>query len=414
MNQCKFAGQTFLSFARLKSIRFGGIAMLMLILHGSAFAQNIYDARVFDWRFYVNAHADLLQAGINNPHAAQLHWARHGINEGRQAHPAFHSRQYLDQYGDLRNAFGATNFRAALNHYLNSGIAEGRRGFIQGTNQYGRWTIRNDHISVSASVRQAAAIDSIFWGGRELINSWDHGRQVQMAVNKFSNPAQAECYNPTEAGSLSDYLKPTTTSLLTYADSSSSWMKTESRPAFWLNPSNCGTEPSTISNYWFGKDVEMSPKGLPLAVTYRMRIHVPESIGTPNILQMQVPAGFVAGDLNTFYRYDPATNSLQTLSGTAGSETDAAVIVSTANGSHAYGAWVSPESFNGSPVRYAYGNGGSQDPAYHYNFVIPVVRLSAVSQGTVLQGRAFISVGSLDNVRVTINQLYNLQKTGQL
>ena len=35
---------------------------------------------------------------------------------------------------------------------------------------------------VSASERMAGAIDSVVWDNVEFVNSWDHGRQMQMAV----------------------------------------------------------------------------------------------------------------------------------------------------------------------------------------------------------------------------------------
>src|SRR4051812_18113060 len=72
--------------------------------------QPATDANVFNWRFYLNAHADLPLHGITTAIGACAHWLNNGINEGRQGHAGFQSAQYLQRYPDLRNAFGATGY----------------------------------------------------------------------------------------------------------------------------------------------------------------------------------------------------------------------------------------------------------------------------------------------------------------
>jgi hypothetical protein len=114
------------------------IILALLLVSGvaakSAPAQTteIYDARVFNWLFYVNTYADLLRAGISDEAKAKDHWKHFGLNEGRQAHPLFHSKQYLDNYIDLRNLYGATSYNSAISHYLQWGFSEKRRGYTEG------------------------------------------------------------------------------------------------------------------------------------------------------------------------------------------------------------------------------------------------------------------------------------------
>ena len=50
----------------------------------------------------------------------------------------------------------------------------------------GRWTVSDDQhrLFVSASRRMGAAIDSLVWDHHEFLNSWDHGRELQMAVSR--------------------------------------------------------------------------------------------------------------------------------------------------------------------------------------------------------------------------------------
>jgi hypothetical protein len=39
---------------------------------------DIYDARIFNWLFYVNTYADLLRAGISDEAKAKDHWKNFG------------------------------------------------------------------------------------------------------------------------------------------------------------------------------------------------------------------------------------------------------------------------------------------------------------------------------------------------
>ena len=67
-------------------------------------------------------------------------------------------------------------------------------------------------IVITTRSRVAGAIDSLTWGGREFIDSFDHGRQLQSASN-FDGGGRfvPETFNPTEAGSRADGRGPTST-----------------------------------------------------------------------------------------------------------------------------------------------------------------------------------------------------------
>jgi hypothetical protein len=82
---------------------------------------------VFDWQYYLDRNPDLRAAGITTEVAAQDHWLRYRIREGRQGCATFWSVDYLDLYPDLRAAFDSDYF-AALRHYVDYGRGEGRRG----------------------------------------------------------------------------------------------------------------------------------------------------------------------------------------------------------------------------------------------------------------------------------------------
>ena len=73
----------------------------------------------------------------------------------------------------------------------------------------------NVPLVIRTTARLAGAIDSVRWDGVEFIDSHDHGRQLQSAINAdVDGVFHAECYNPTEAGSVVDALGPKTTSRL--------------------------------------------------------------------------------------------------------------------------------------------------------------------------------------------------------
>lgn len=79
---------------------------------------------------FVASEYKMLNPDLANYSAADLrwHWLNHGINEGRIGSVYFSSREYLDIYPDLRKAFGANGFAAAIQHFVLSGRAEQRVG----------------------------------------------------------------------------------------------------------------------------------------------------------------------------------------------------------------------------------------------------------------------------------------------
>jgi hypothetical protein len=81
---------------------------------------------VFDSDSYLPVNPDLGAAGVVSPQQALEHWLAFGAEEGRQAHPLFYSRDYLELNADVTNAVGRNNHKAAIEHYVRSGLTEGR------------------------------------------------------------------------------------------------------------------------------------------------------------------------------------------------------------------------------------------------------------------------------------------------
>ncbi|MEM9809104.1 MAG: trypsin-like peptidase domain-containing protein [Cyanobacteria bacterium P01_D01_bin.56] len=87
-------------------------------------------SRIFDCAFYLETHGDLRNVFGSDCNAATNHWLKSGIYEGRRSSPAFDVGYYLSRYPDLQQTFGSNNYTAAAEHWNNSGISEGRRGAL--------------------------------------------------------------------------------------------------------------------------------------------------------------------------------------------------------------------------------------------------------------------------------------------
>ena len=365
-------------------------------------AASIFDGDVFNWRFYVDSYGDLLQAGIDTPAEAQAHWQNFGIRECRRAHPRFHPRQYLDLYPDLKAAFG-NDCTKALQHYLSFGRGEGRVGIANGAYD-GRYTISNDLITVGASLRTAGAIDSLYWNGVELINSYDHGRQLQVALSANN---WGECYNPTEAGSGADGTRPGTTSVLHAATASANVLTTDNQPAFWVPPGGsapgCGAARNTtaLSPYRFRKTVTVGVAGIRHIVEVRSDVVVPETVSS---LVYEGPTGYLGGELTSFYTFNPSTCALAPLSAGPG-EQPLPVVLSTSDGTAAMGTWSpslpQPAFPSAGYGRFAFPNSNPANATNKWNMVF---RRGPTPPGTY-SFRSYIAVGSLENVRVALCQL---------
>jgi hypothetical protein len=98
-------------------------------------------------------------------------------------------------------------------------------------------TVGGRPLVIRTTSRLAGAIDSIKWAGVEFIDSHDHGRQLQSALNAdVDGVFHVECYNPTEAGSVVDALGPKSTSRLEFLSAKDDILTTRTRMAFWLAP----------------------------------------------------------------------------------------------------------------------------------------------------------------------------------
>ncbi|XP_062590330.1 uncharacterized protein LOC134251922 [Saccostrea cucullata] len=313
---------------------------------------------VFDGLYYLNHNPDVVSLGIHTLEKARNHWLTKGIDEGRQAIGSFHVKQYLRRYIDLANAFG-TKYRQAIHHYINHTSTEHRVGYIEG-GYGGTWTISAHGVYIGASARMGGAIDSLTWNNRELVNSFDHGRELQMACNSNT---YAECYNPTEAGGRDDSHSEHTKTSIQWVRAHGNILESEVHPAFWLRPGDHETQQLTIHGCTRG-----SP-ALNHQMTYRYPFHKKVTIGTHGIdncieyisnftiggdwpadlkfIQMEAPAGYMAGDFNQIYYFNPKTVTMEI------QKTDNhPVVLSTHDNQYAVGVYTSPDQDSDIPVKY--------------------------------------------------------------
>lgn len=99
---------------------------LLSHLENSGAVEGRRSSVAFSPNFYRSVNTDLAAVGFNNEQLYR-HFNEIGLSEGRVSSEFFNAPFYLATYSDLRAVFG-NNYQAALLHYLDNGIREGRVG----------------------------------------------------------------------------------------------------------------------------------------------------------------------------------------------------------------------------------------------------------------------------------------------
>jgi len=87
-----------------------------------------YYTSVFYAAYYLHMNPDVEAAfGVGNYAAALQHFINNGMGEGRVSHPDWNVHVYKENYADLQSAFGS-DLRKYYMHFLDYGFAEGRVG----------------------------------------------------------------------------------------------------------------------------------------------------------------------------------------------------------------------------------------------------------------------------------------------
>lgn len=202
-------------------------------------------------------------------------------------------------------------------------------------------------IIITTTTRLAGAIHSLTWDGKEFINSTDHGRQLQSACSFDNTPtANAETFNPTEAGSRRDGAGPKSTSRLLELNATGNHLRTRIQMAFWLAPSErsegqLARNAGTLSGYVLTKEVDIGYQRWPQALDYRVTFNVPTN-SQHTSAQFEALTGYMPPEFNTFWQFNPQTQKLEPLSDGPG-EIKHPVVLATKDGKHAMGIFAPPQ-----------------------------------------------------------------------
>jgi PKD repeat protein len=256
------------------------------------------------------------------------------------------------------------------------------------------------NIVIGTSDALAGAIGLLTWWNKSFIDYHDHGRELQSATSFDGN---GECYNPTEAGSSENGTSSVTSSYLQYLYASGNYLETQTVPAFWIEPGHsapgCGTAVNTTqrASHYFRKKVTIGMPGMAHVIKYQTEFEITEN---HNSGTFEVLTGYMPTEFSKFYTYEPVSQALSNISDGPGEQV-LPIIFSTVSSSHAMGIY-SPDLPD--PVAPAYGYGRFRfgdcvkwNCVFRRNNIVP----------STYKFRSYVMVGTLENVKVSMAQLYN-------
>jgi len=214
---------------------------------------------------------------------------------------------------------------------------------------------------ITTTARVAGAIHSLTWGGREFVDSLDHGRQIQSASNlDVDGRMFDEAFNPTEAGCERDMAGPASTSRVLWFSAGGRDIASINRMAFWLRPGqSSGGRPAlnttALSNHVLIKHVHLGCPQLPPpardhAIRFDLAFLLPAD-ERHRRAAFEALTGYMPAAFDRFFGLG-GDGRLQPLSDGPG-EQPLPVVVSTADGGHAMGVWSGDRCHtSGSPPGY--------------------------------------------------------------
>lgn len=215
-------------------------------------------------------------------------------------------------------------------------------------------TIGGKPLVIRTTSRLAGAIDSVKWDGVEFIDSHDHGRQLQSALNAdVDGVFHVECYNPTEAGSVVDALGPKSTSRLEFLSTKDGLLTTRTQMAYWLAPGmksggHLAQNTTLLSGHILNKQVRIGRPGMDHVLDYKVTFTVPAD-RPHKFLQFEALTGYMPWSFSEELRFDAKTATLVPLPRQNGEQRDP-VVLSTPSGSHAMGVFTPERPRAGQPA----------------------------------------------------------------
>jgi alpha-tubulin suppressor-like RCC1 family protein len=188
------------------------------------------------------------------------------------------------------------------------------------------WTItgpapvNNSTLTISVSWSHAGAITSLKLGNDEFVDNYDHGRQIQSAIQLNG---KGEYYNPNEAGTLADpRFGGSTSELLGLAIPSSNKLMTTSDMAYWFVqnqgqplavPYSNAPPNGQMTQFGLQKEVTIGPPGLPANVIEYFSMFHPSATTPPEPVTSSIASAAVYLKPSQFtqaWTYDLATRTL--------------------------------------------------------------------------------------------------------
>ena len=264
-------------------------------------------------------------------------------------------------------------------------------------------TISNNGITISTCDHDAGAICSVTWNGKQFIDDYDHGRQLQSAVafgpTKEDVNGNSEAYNPTEAGASvwTDGVNPSpSSSVLMEGSVSNGTLYTKVRMAYFIPVNGVA-----LSNNYVQKWVTIGLPGMPNVIKYQTTFT--RAWGeTHGYGQYESLTGYMSASFSSFYTLDVVGGAYtpMPLSDGPGEQTKP-VIMCTPDSQHCMGVYSRnvPQS--------TYPDAGYGRWRFTYQNVVKwnvVTRLN--NPPYLLSLTQYVLVGTLDQVSTQMRQLH--------
>ncbi len=262
----------------------------------------------------------------------------------------------------------------------------------------------------------AGAIDSITFRGVEYIDTHDHGRELQSAIQTDN---LGECLNPTEAGAVSDGAGNTTSSRTLLVTNQSNILRTTTQAAFWLSPDQSygracspfrsersAQNHTPLSNYKIARTTHFFGHEIPNLVMIDTSFSIPEAHSSASV---EALTGYLPPQFSKFYSYDPTARRLTPLiANTTGGHSDIPLIVATPDGQNAMGVIspdIGPGRRSGGYYAWFYFAGDGATAKWSCVFSEP-----ALPAGSVLRYTCPIAIGTVDEVKTAMSR-FNAART---
>ncbi|MFO0799791.1 MAG: hypothetical protein U0804_20150 [Gemmataceae bacterium] len=268
----------------------------------------------------------------------------------------------------------------------------------------------SSEVVITTTERLAGAIHSLTWGGKEFVDSHDHGRQLQSAASfdcAAAGEFWAERFNPTEAGSRADGTGGKSSSKLLRLRAAGAELETTTQMAFWLAPGEKSfgrpaLNDKVLSDHRVSKRVRVGYKTLANVIEYEVTFAVPGG-EKHTYAQFEALTGYMPPEFGRFWAFLPDAGKLAELDDGPG-EQGRPVVFATGSGSHAMGVF-SPDQPSPGYETAGYGRFRFKaEKVVKWNCVFRLRSATGIPAGDH-RFRVFVAVGTLDDVRTALGGL---------